>query len=82
MQIITCTNEHLHQMLSILNEVIEHTTSNYDYEPKSEHELRQWLKEKQDCGYPVLGILDEYGFLEYPHALTPSFAYSAPPVAV
>ena len=41
MQIITCTNEHLHQMLSILNEVIEHTTSNYDYEPKSEHELRQ-----------------------------------------
>ena len=63
MQIITCTNEHLHQMLSILNEVIEHTTSNYDYEPKSEHELRQWLKEKQDNGFPVLGVLDEYGFL-------------------
>lgn len=63
MQIITCTEEHLHQMLTILNEVIEHTTSNYDYEPKSKEELRTWLKEKQECGYPVLGILDEYGFL-------------------
>ena len=47
------TENDLPQILAIYNDVILHTTAVYDYEPHTLEMRKQWLKTKQEQGFPV-----------------------------
>lgn len=47
------TEQDLPQILAIYNEAILHTTAVYAYEAKTLEDRLQWMKEKQEGGYPI-----------------------------
>jgi L-amino acid N-acyltransferase YncA len=61
--VIRCGREHLEAIRSIYNHEIEHTTSLYEYEPRSVETIVSWWAAKQAAGLPVLGIEAEPGVL-------------------
>ena len=54
--VIVCTAEHLPAIMAIYNDAILNSTSLYEYAPRSEATMREWLAVRQRDGIPVLGI--------------------------
>lgn len=64
MRFVHCTlDAHGAAILDIYNEVIAHSTAVYEYDPFSPDYIAKWLAEKLAGNYPVIGALDETGFL-------------------
>jgi len=61
--VIRCGREHLEAIRGIYNHEIVHTTSLYEYEPRSVETMAAWWAAKQAAGLPVLGIEAEPGVL-------------------
>jgi len=61
--VIQCGREHLEVIRGIYNHEIVHTTSLYEYEPRSVETMEAWWAAKQAAGLPVLGIEAEPGVL-------------------
>ncbi len=61
--VIRCGREHLETIRGIYNHEIVHTTSLYEYEPRSVETMAAWWAAKQAAGLPVLGIEAEPGVL-------------------
>lgn len=54
------TENDLDVIREVTNHAILHTTSNYDYEPKTRDEINQWFADKQHGNWPVL-VAEENG---------------------
>jgi L-amino acid N-acyltransferase YncA len=61
--VIPCTAAHLTAIREILNEAITTTTAIYEYAPRSEASMRDWLALRERDGIPVIGIEWEPGVL-------------------
>jgi L-amino acid N-acyltransferase YncA len=61
--VIACTEVHLPAIRSIYNDAILNSTSLYEYEPRSEEVMREWLAVRRRDGVPVVGIEWEPGVL-------------------
>ena len=61
--VIRCGREHLEAIRGIYNHEIVHTTSLYEYEPRSVETMAAWWAAKQAADLPVLGIEAEPGVL-------------------
>ena len=61
--VIECTAAHLPVIRAIYNEAILNSTSLYEYAPRSEATMREWLAVRGRDGIPVLGIEWESGVL-------------------
>ena len=61
--VIPCGREHLEAIRGIYNHEIVHTTSLYEYEPRSVETMAAWWAAKQAADLPVLGIEAEPGVL-------------------
>ena len=61
--IISCTAAHLPTIQTIYNDAILHSTSLYEYTPRSEEVMREWFEQRQRDEIPVLGIEWEPGLL-------------------
>jgi phosphinothricin acetyltransferase len=61
--LIECTAAHLPAIQAIYNDAILNSTSLYEYAPRSEETMREWLAMRQRDGIPVLGIEWEPGVL-------------------
>lgn len=57
MNLIECTPAHTPEILAIFNEEILHSTSLYDYQPRTPAIIDAWFAEKQKLHQPVLGVL-------------------------
>lgn len=60
---IACSAEHLPAIRAIYNDAILNSTAIYEYVPRSEETMREWLTLRQREGIPVLGIEWEPGVL-------------------
>ncbi len=58
-----CTRDHAPEILAIYNHEIAHSTSIYDYEPRTPEVMRAWFDVKERGGLPVLGAFDADGTL-------------------
>ncbi|MGL4766814.1 MAG: GNAT family N-acetyltransferase [Formosimonas sp.] len=64
MRLIQCIYEqHADAILAMLNHAIVHSTALYDYEPRPPESMVDWFKNKQQGNYPVIGAVDDAGFL-------------------
>ncbi|MGF1729294.1 N-acetyltransferase family protein [Photobacterium kasasachensis] len=64
MKFITCNFEsHAHEILTILNDAILHSTALYDYKSRTIDNMVSWFTTKEKAGYPVIGAIDEHGQL-------------------
>ncbi len=63
MKLIRCDESHLGEILDIFNDAIRKTTALYEYQPRSFEFMQQWLVNKQQGNYPILGLLSESGSL-------------------
>jgi phosphinothricin acetyltransferase len=61
--LIDCDRTRSLEILAILNEAIEHTTSVYDYRPRTASMMDAWFDVKEKGRYPVVGAVDEAGRL-------------------
>jgi len=61
--VIDCRVEHLGSISGIFNDAILNTTVLYEYEPRSEQVMADWLAAKAAAGLPVLGIEASPGML-------------------
>jgi phosphinothricin acetyltransferase len=61
--VIDCGPEHIESILQIINHAIVHTTSVYDYRPRTASTIRQWMSDRSGQGHPILGACDERGLL-------------------
>ena len=61
--VIRCTAPHLPVIQEILNDAILNTTALYEYAPRSEEAMREWLAVRVRDGIPVIGIEWEPGVL-------------------
>ena len=61
--VIECTAAHLPAIRAIYNDAIVNSTALYEYAPRSEETMREWLVVRQRDGIPVLGIEWEPGVL-------------------
>lgn len=61
--LIECSAEHLPAIRAIYNEAILNSTALYEYAPRTEETMREWLAMRQRDGIPVLGIEWEPGVL-------------------
>lgn len=61
--VIRCRERHLEAIRGIYNHEILHTTSLYEYEPRSVDTMAAWWAAKEAAGLPVLGIEAEPGLL-------------------
>jgi L-amino acid N-acyltransferase YncA len=62
-EVIACTAAHLPAIRAIYNEAILHTTALYEYAPRTEAMMEEWLATRDRDGIPVLGIEWEPGVL-------------------
>jgi L-amino acid N-acyltransferase len=68
MTIKPCNKTHLPAILDILNDAIIHTTSIYDYRPRTMEKMRDWYEGKLEGNYPVIGAFirkELVGFVSY-----------------
>lgn len=64
MKFITCNFEsHGHEILTILNDAILHSTALYDYKSRTIDNMVPWFTTKEKADYPVIGAIDEHGQL-------------------
>jgi phosphinothricin acetyltransferase len=80
--VIRCTTAHLPAIQAIFNEAILNTTSLYEYAPRTDEAMREWLAVREKSGVPVLGIEWEPGILAGfatwgPFRPRPAYKYSA-----
>jgi L-amino acid N-acyltransferase YncA len=82
MHFIPCTEaQHAKAMLAIFNHEIAHSTSLYEYEPRTLESMRTWFDSKAVGAWPVIGAVDEQGellgFASYgPFRSYPAFKYT------
>ncbi|MFM8290705.1 MAG: N-acetyltransferase family protein, partial [Planctomycetia bacterium] len=62
-EVIACTAAHLPAIQAIYNEAIENTTALYEYAPRTDAVMREWLAVRERERIPVLGIEWEPGVL-------------------
>jgi phosphinothricin acetyltransferase len=59
MQIVDCNpRAHAAAILSIVNEVIAHSTALFEYEPRSPDSMSAWFEAKQRRHWPVIAAVD------------------------
>jgi phosphinothricin acetyltransferase len=80
--VIRCTAAHLPAIQAIFNEAILNSTALYEYAPRSDEAMREWLAVRNKEGIPVLGIEWEPGVLAGfatwgPFRPRPAYKYSA-----
>ena len=63
MKLIDCSEEHIPDILEILNECIINSTALYDYNPRTLEDAKDWFQKKNDKGFPILGLLNIDGIL-------------------
>lgn len=64
MHIIHCNYaQHNAQILAILNEAILSSTALYDYAPRTQDNMRDWFKTKEQSCFPVIGVESDSGVL-------------------
>ena len=63
MQIKSCTEKQLPEILDIFNEAILNSTALYDYKIRTMETMIAWYDDKLAHNYPVLGAFDEAGIL-------------------
>jgi L-amino acid N-acyltransferase YncA len=61
--LLRCSAAHLEAIREIYNDAILHSTSLYEYTPRSSATMREWLEMREQAGIPVLGIEWEPGVL-------------------
>jgi L-amino acid N-acyltransferase len=62
--IVSCNfAEHGSGILAILNEAIVTSTALYDYQPRSDHQMKRWFETKVEGRLPVLGMVNDQGTL-------------------
>ncbi len=81
MNLIECTPAHAPEILAIFNEEILHSTSLYDYAPRTPAIIDAWFAEKLQHHYPIVGVLAPdhslAGFATYgPFRPRPAYKYS------
>lgn len=54
--VIRCTRAHAAAILAIYNEEIAHSTSLWDYRPRTPEMMDAWFAEKERGQFPVLGV--------------------------
>lgn len=63
MQTLRCDRRYAEEIRTIFNEAILHSTSLYDYKPRTEAMIHEWFAAKDRAGYPVIGVVDPEGGL-------------------
>ncbi|MEM1255044.1 MAG: N-acetyltransferase family protein [Cyanobacteria bacterium P01_H01_bin.21] len=64
MQFVSCTYDaHAEPILAILNDAIANSTALYDYRPRTLENMIQWFETKHRGNFPVIGAVDDDGFL-------------------
>lgn len=62
--LVQCTHgRHSQAIVDIFNEAIENSTALYDYQPRPLASMQTWFDNKDQGGFPVLGLEDEAGRL-------------------
>lgn len=61
--LVDCTLAHAPEILAIFNEEILHSTSLYDYQPRTPAIIEAWFAEKEKLHHPVVGALAPDGSL-------------------
>jgi phosphinothricin acetyltransferase len=61
--LIDCDRTRSSEILSILNDAIEHSTALYDYRRRTPAMMEAWFDLKEQGRYPVIGAVDEAGRL-------------------
>lgn len=79
--LIACEQRHIPEIQAIFNDAIEHSTALYEYRPRSQAVVEEWLAGKQRGGYPVIGLAgpagELLGFGSYgPFRPHPAYKYS------
>ncbi|BCV42419.1 GNAT family N-acetyltransferase [Shewanella algae] len=69
--------QHGEAIRAIFNHAIAHTTALYEYQPRSEQQIRDWFGAKQQGSWPILGAEDEQGQLLGFASLGPFRGYPA-----
>ncbi len=64
MQFVTCSHDrHARAIVDIFNEAILNSTALYDYAPRPFESMTDWFRQKDEAGYPVIGVENEQGAL-------------------
>lgn len=64
MKLIDCSYQrHADALLNILNEAMLTSTALYDYQPRTLEQMQIWFAQKEQTGFPVIGIENEQGDL-------------------
>ena len=58
-QIKLCNENHLPEILDILNDAIVNSTALYDYKPRTMQNMKTWYEVKTKGNYPVIGLFDD-----------------------
>jgi phosphinothricin acetyltransferase len=58
MKIINFTRSHSDRILEILNDAIVNSTALYDYAPRHNDSMRRWFEVREECNFPVVGLID------------------------
>ena len=79
--VIDCTADHLPAIREIYNQAILHSTSLYEYHPRSEEVMQDWFAGRQRDGTPILGIEWDRGVLAGfatwgPFRMRPAYKYT------
>jgi L-amino acid N-acyltransferase YncA len=63
MKLTRCDASFSDQILAILNEAIVHSTSIYDYRPRTMESMAAWFETKRKAQFPVIGAVADTGEL-------------------
>ena len=64
MNLVTCSYQrHAGAILAIFNEAIVNSTALYDYQPRPAQSMVGWFRDKQQAGFPVVGLESADGAL-------------------
>lgn len=82
MQIKTCTEEQLPEILDIFNDAILNSTALYDYKTRTIETMKLWYADKVEHNYPIVGVFDDtnllLGFATYgAFRVRPAYKYTA-----
>jgi L-amino acid N-acyltransferase YncA len=80
-RLIDCDRARSGEILAIVNEAIENSTSLYEYRPRTTQMMDAWFDAKEKGRYPVIGAVDEagrlVGFASYgPFRAWPAYKYT------
>ena len=72
----TATEEDIHPILEIYNDIIINTTAVYDYNPHTLEMRMKWFEDKKQQGFPVF-VAEEEGTIEGFSSMGPFRAWAA-----